>query len=144
MRRGKREDHQAETKSVCWWSNPRLPLNAKHIISCCKKVSGEINTRHDIVVNIMLNNILVQRGLISHGQKWEDRKTVRTAKDEITIGTEHVRSDEWRDKGRVRGARLKLDLVWLRRDTGGQWRKVVVDAKITSTEDMIEGCYTPS
>ena len=39
-------------------------------------------------------------------------------------------------KGRVAGAKLKPDLVWLRRDAEDQWRKVVVDVKITSTEDM--------
>ena len=61
---------------------------------------------------------------------------VKTARDEITIGTEHWRSDEWKDKGRVAGAKLKPDLVWLHRDTGGEWRKVVVDVKVTSTEDM--------
>ena len=88
------------------------------------------------MVNILLNNILKQRGLITHEQKWEDRKTVITARDEITVGTEHVRSDEWKDKGRVVGARLKPDLVWLRRDAGGQWTKVVVDVKVTSTEDI--------
>ena len=79
----------------------RAQLNAKHVISCCKKVSSETNARHDIVVNILLNNILTQRGLISHEQKWEDRKTVRTARDEITVGTEHLRSDEWKNKGQV-------------------------------------------
>ena len=63
---------------------------------------------------------------------------MRTAKDEITVGTEHPRSDEWREKGRVRGARLKPDLVWLRRDSGVQWRKVVVDVKVTSTDKMSE------
>ena len=31
--------------------------------------------------------------------------------------------------------KLKPDLVWLRRDSG-EWRKVVVDVKITSTDDM--------
>ena len=61
---------------------------------------------------------------------------MRTARDEITIGTEHLRSEEWRDKGRVSGARLKPDLVWLRRDSGVQWRKVVVDVKVTSTDDL--------
>ena len=87
-----------------------MPLNAKHIISCCKRVSAEISARNDNVVDIILNNILVQRGLVSHEQKWEERKAVRTTKDEITVGTEHARSDEWREKGRVRGARLKPDL----------------------------------
>ena len=114
----------------------RLPLNAKHIISYCRKVSTEINNRHDIVVNILLNNILIQRGLITHEQKWDDRKMVRTARDEITVGTEHWRSDEWKAKGRITGAKLKPDLVWLRRDSEEQWRKVVVDVKVTSTENM--------
>ena len=36
------------------------------------------------------------------------------------------------------GARLKPDLVWLRRDSGGEWRKVVVGVKVTSTEKMNE------
>ena len=99
-------------------------------------MSGEINSRHDIVVNILLNNILKQRGLIAHEQRWEDRKMARRGRDEITIGTEHWRSDEWKERGRVPGAKLKPDLVWLRRDAGGQWRKVVVDVKVTSTEDM--------
>ena len=98
----------------------RGPVERKHIVSCCKRVTGEINTRHDLVVNILLNNILVQRGLITHEQRWEDRKTVRTPRDEITIGTEHWRSDEWKEKGHVPGAKLKPDLVWLRRDAGGQ------------------------
>ena len=115
-----------------------LQLNAKHIVSCCRKVSGEINGRHDTVVNILLNNILVQRGLITHEQKWEDRKIVRTARDEITIGTEHWRSDERREKGRVAGAKLKPDLVLLRRGNGGPWKKVVVDVKVTSTDRMNE------
>ena len=95
---GKRKElitkKKAETK--CWCSKNGQLLNAKHIVSCCRRVSGEINARHDIVVNILLNNILVQRGLNSHEQRWEDRKMVRTPKDEITIGTEHWRSEEWR------------------------------------------------
>ena len=95
-----------------------LALSAKHI-SCCKKVSGEISARHDTVVEILLNNILVQRGLIAHEQKWEDRKPVKTPTDEITVGTEHPRSDKWNNNGRVAGAKLKPDLVWLRRVSGG-------------------------
>ena len=39
-------------------------------------------------------------------------------------------------KGRVAGAKPKQDLVWLRRESGGEWRKVVVDVKITSTGIM--------
>ena len=61
---------------------------------------------------------------------------VKTARDEITVGTEHPRSDEWKGNGRVAGARLKPDLVWLRRDSGVQWRKVVVDVKVTSTDEL--------
>ena len=77
----------------CWCSKTGAWLNAKHIIGCCRRVSAEINARHDIVVNILLNNILTQRGLVTHEQRWEDRMMVRTARDEITIGTEHWRSD---------------------------------------------------
>ena len=137
---GKRKElitkKKAETQ--CWCSKSGQALNAKHIISCCRKVSGEIQSRHDIVLNILLNNVLKQRGLISHEQRWEDRKTVRTASDEITVGTEHWRSEEWQERGRVVGAKLRPDLVWLRKDSGGQWRKVVVDVKITSTDNMNE------
>ena len=89
-----------------------------------------------MAVNILLNTIMIKRKLIAHEQKWEDRKMVRTDTDEITIGTEHWRSDEWKEKGRVPGAKLKPDLVWLRREKGGQWRKVVVDVKITSTDKL--------
>ena len=124
------------TDTKCWCSKSGLTLNAKHIVSNCRKVSGEINARHDTIVNILLNNILIQRGLITHEQRWEDRKIVKTARDEITIGTEHWRSDEWKANGRVPGAKLKPDLVWLRRDAGGQWRKAVVDVRVTSTEDL--------
>ena len=127
---------QKNTDSWCWCSKSGVPLKAKHVVSCCRKASGEITARHDTVVNIHLNNILVQRGLISHEQKWEDRKTVRSARDEITVGTEHVRSDEWKGKGRVSSARIKPDMVWLRRDSAGDWRMVVVDVKVTSTCDM--------
>ena len=61
---------------------------------------------------------------------------MRTSSDEITIGTEHLRSEEWKGKGRVAGAKLKPDLVWLRRDSGDQWRKVVVYVMVASTDDM--------
>ena len=67
----------------------------------------------------------------------EDRKTVRTARDEITVGTENRRSDEWKGKGSVAGARKKPDLVWLRCDTGDEWR-IVVDVKVTPTDKMNE------
>ena len=88
---GKRKEMITKKKaeSKCWCSQSGQALNAKHIVSNCRKVSREINTRHDIVVNILLNNILKQRGLITHEQNWEDRKMVKSPKDEITIGTEH-------------------------------------------------------
>mgnify|MGYP004554314851 CR=1 FL=1 len=135
---GKRKEmiSKKRAETTCFCSKSGHALNAKHIISCCKKVNGEINARHDIIVNILLNNILKQRGLITHEQRWEDRKMVRTPKDEITIGTEHWRSEVWKAKGRIEGAKLKPDLVWLRRDAGGQRKKVVVDVKVTSTESM--------
>ena len=63
---------------------------------------------------------------------------MRMANDEITIGTEHSWSVEWKHKGRVAGARLKPDLMWLRRDSEGQWKKAVVDVKITSTDKLNE------
>ena len=63
---------------------------------------------------------------------------MRSAKDEITVGTEFWRSDEWKEKGRVAGSKLKPDLVWLRRDSGDIWRKVVVDVKVTSTDKLNE------
>ena len=31
---------------------------------------------------------------------------------------------------------MKPDLVWFRREDEGQWKKVVVDVKITSTDKM--------
>ena len=61
---------------------------------------------------------------------------VRTPRDEITIETEHWWSDDWKEKSRVAGAKLKPDLVWLRRDAGDQWRTVVVDVKVTSTDKL--------
>ena len=135
---GKRKEliTKKKAETTCFCSKTGRALNAKHIISCCMKVAGEISARHDTVVNILLNNILIQRKLVTREQKWEDRKMVRTPTDEITIGTEHWRSDEWKEKGRVQGAKLKPDLVWLRCDSGGRWRKVVVDVKVTSTDDM--------
>ena len=68
---GKRKEliTRQKTDSKCWCSKTGQTLNAKHIISCCKRVSGEINARHDIVVNILLNNILIRRGLTAHEQK---------------------------------------------------------------------------
>ena len=97
---GKRKEliTKQRTETLCWCSKTRLPLNAKHTIRCCMRMSGEIITRHGIVLNVLLNNILIQRGLISNEQKWEDRKTVRSARDEITVGIEHWVSDEWKEK----------------------------------------------
>ena len=106
-------------------------------MSCCKRVGSDINTRHAIVLNILLNNILVQRGLISH-EKWEDKTIARTSNDETIGGTKHLRYDEWQEEGRVAGAKLKPELVWLMRDSGGQRRKVGVDVKVTSTDKMNE------
>ena len=54
--------------SKCWCRKSGLALNAKHIVSCCKRVSAEISARHDSVVNILLNNIHKQRGLVAHEQ----------------------------------------------------------------------------
>ena len=42
----------------------------------------------------------------------------------------------WKERRRVTGAKLKPDLVWLWRDSGGHWRKAVVEAKVTSTVQM--------
>ena len=98
----------------------------------------DIIAHHDIAVNDLFNNILVQRGEINHEQKWEERKTVRTAHDEITVGIDHLRSRNWNEKGRVRGARLRPDLVLLRLYSGGDWRKVVVDVKNTPTAYLNE------
>ena len=125
---------KAESRCLC--SKTWLTLNAKHIVSCCKKVSNEINNRHDSVVNNLLNNIMIQRGLISNEQKVEDRKMVRTPHNEITVVTEHWRSDEAKCKGRVAGAKLRPDLVWLRCDAGGKLMNVMVDVMVTSTQDM--------
>ena len=106
---GKRKEMITKKKAetTCFCSKTGRALNAKHIISCCTKVAGEISARHDSVVNILLNNILIQRRLISHEQKWEERKTVRSQNDEITIGTEHWVSDEWKEKGRVAGSKAE-------------------------------------
>ena len=89
---GRRREMNTKKKTwtTCWRRNTGMPLSRtqKHIISCCKKVSAEVGARHDIVVNVLLNkNILVQRGLIAHEQRWEQRKTIRTSRDErfITI-----------------------------------------------------------
>ena len=46
-----------------------------------------VNTRRDTVLNVLLNNVLIQRGLIDHEEKWEDRKAVMTSRDEIAVGT---------------------------------------------------------
>ena len=72
---GKRKElvMKKRAESKCWCSKTGMTLNAKHNVSCCRKVSGcrkvrgENNARHDTV--------LIRRGLVSHEQKWEDRKT---------------------------------------------------------------------
>ena len=58
---GKRKEliTKKRIESTCSCSRTRAQLNARHIVSCCKRVNAEINNRHDIVVNILLNNILV-------------------------------------------------------------------------------------
>ena len=33
---------------------------------------------------------------------------------------------------------MKPDLVWLRRDSGDEWRKVIVDVKVTLTDELIK------
>ena len=53
----------------------RLTLNAKHIVSCCRMVSGEINARHDTIVNALFDNNIIRRGLTAHEQKSEEMKT---------------------------------------------------------------------
>ena len=64
---GKRKELIRKKTDTKWWcSRAGLAFNAKHVISCGKKVSGEIGTRHDIVVDILLNNIPIQRGLITN------------------------------------------------------------------------------
>ena len=80
-----RSSSQRRGLSQSWCSKARLKLIDKNNVSCCRKVVHEIDARHDIVVNSILNNILIRRGLVSHEQKWEDRKTVKRAKDEITV-----------------------------------------------------------
>ena len=61
---------------------------------------------------------------------------VRTKTDEITVGTEHWRSEGMKGTGRIAGTKPKPDLVWLSKDSEGGWRKVVVDLQITSTDKM--------
>lgn len=50
---GARCKEKAET--TCFCSKTGLRLAVKHIVSCCRKASGEINSRNDIVANIILN-----------------------------------------------------------------------------------------
>ena len=96
---GKRKEQiTKKTDSKCRCSKAGLALKAKHITCWCKKVSGEINARQDIVVNIIFNKILVQRGMVANEQKWDERNLVNAVRDEITVGTEHRMSDEWRGK----------------------------------------------
>ena len=100
---GKERELITKSGTKCWCSKAWLQLNAKHIVSCCHKVSRVIDERHDMIVNILLNNTLMQRGFIFREQLWEDRKMIGTTKDEMTVSTEHWRSGERKKKGRVAG-----------------------------------------
>ena len=51
--------------------------------------------------------------MIAHEQKLDDRKMVITTMDKITVWMEYLRSDEWKGKGRVSGAKLKQDFMRL-------------------------------
>ena len=96
---GKRKEliTKKRTQTACFCSRTGVQLNAKHIVSCCKKVSAEINARHDIIVNILLNDILTQR-IDFQRTEVGGQEDGETARDEITIGTKHWRSDEWKEK----------------------------------------------
>ena len=48
-------DHKEKAETTCFCSKTGLRLAVKHIVSCCRKASGEINSRNDIVANIILN-----------------------------------------------------------------------------------------
>ena len=87
---GKRKElfTKKKVELKCWCSKAGMFLNSKHIVSCCRKVSWEINARHDIVVNILLNNILIQRGLVTREQRWEDMNALRTSRDETRSQSE--------------------------------------------------------
>ena len=61
---------------------------------------------------------------------------MRTARDEPTVWSENPRSNEWKGKGHVAGAKLKLGIVWFRCEAGDELLKEVVDVKVKSTEDM--------
>ena len=56
---GKRREliTKKRTESTCRCSQYGMKLNARHIVSCCRKVNAEINTRHDTVVNVLMNYI---------------------------------------------------------------------------------------
>ena len=124
-------DHQ-KTNSKCWCCKTGQPLNAKHIVSCCKRESFEISARQNIVT-FLLNNILIQRGLIAHEQvgRPEDGEDPQRRYHHWNRALS-VRGVEWQSLG----SKLKPDLVWLRRDSDGQWTKAVVDVKITSTDKL--------
>ena len=74
-----------KAESTCLWGKTGLALNAKHIVSCYRKVSGENNAHHDIIVNIHLNNICCKRGLIAHKQNWESRDEVLFQVRDLTM-----------------------------------------------------------
>ena len=94
----------------CRCSKAGHALYDRNIISSCKKSEWRDFISHGIAVNILLNNILVQRGFVTNEQKWEDRKIVRTAKDEISVGTEHWRSEEMKDNWLISGIKQRQDL----------------------------------
>ena len=82
---GKMKERIAKKKVglKCFCSKTGAQLNAKHIISCCWKVSGDINARHDMVVNILLNNIMIKRGLIAQNKsgktgRWSGQTPMRS------------------------------------------------------------------
>ena len=75
-----------KAETVCWYSKTGLPLNAKCVISCCCwKVTRGIYEGRDLVVDILLNAILIWRGLVAHQQKWDEMKLIRMTTGVITM-----------------------------------------------------------
>ena len=68
---------KTRTESNCWCSKTGLPLNARRL-SCCKKVFAEINTRRDNVDNVILNDVLIRRGLNDDERRRKDHKMVKS------------------------------------------------------------------
>ena len=69
---GKRNElvTKKRAETTCSRSKTALPLNAKHIVSSCKKMSGDINNRHDTVVNILLNTSSSREVLSATSRGW--------------------------------------------------------------------------